>query len=347
MKKIGILTFHWATNYGAVLQSYALQEALKKLGYDVQIINYKPKKFDDSLWHFVRYRKFLNISEYLREHNKEHKLAKFRDVYLNVTKRYRSIIQLQTEHLNYDILITGSDQILNPSFLESGENGGSTAYFLDFGNDNVKIVAYAASFGTTYYPEHLIQKCSKYVNKFNLISSRELSGIDIFSKMGGDDVSLRPDPTLLHKSDFYYRLLDKQEPVPFTIRMYMLRGREKSLTKQIQKEVGEIISDPSIEGWLNAVNYSSHFITNSFHGMVFCLLFHVPFSIVLNSIENTGMNDRFFTLLQEIGLEKRIFSEANFSIKDLDYQFDWEQVDTKICEIRDRGWSFIKQIATC
>lgn len=67
MKKIGILTFHWATNYGAVLQSYALQEALKELGYEVQIINYKPTKFDNNLWHLILYRKFLRISEYLKD----------------------------------------------------------------------------------------------------------------------------------------------------------------------------------------------------------------------------------------------------------------------------------------
>ena len=249
--------------------------------------------------------------------------------------------------MDYDILITGSDQILNPWFLENGENGGSSAYYLDFGNIDIKRVAYAASFGTTHYPEHLIKRCTNYINKFRLISSREMSGIDIFSTMGGKNVTLRPDPTLLHTSDFYSCILTEQISLPRCIRMYMLRGLEKELPQQVVNEVKEIITDQSIEEWLNTIRFSSHLITNSFHGLVFCLLFHVPFSIVLNSLENKGMNDRFFTLLKAIGLENRIFLSTQFSTQNLNHQFDWNQVDTKICEIRDRGWSFLKQISTC
>lgn len=347
MKKIGILTFHWATNYGAVLQCYALQEALKKLGYEVQIINYKPTKFDNNLWHFILYRKFLRISEYLKDRKKEQKLSKFRNAHLKLTKRYTSISQLQTEYMDCDILITGSDQILNPWFLEYGEKGGSSAYYLDFGGNDIKRVAYAASFGTTQYPEHLIKRCTNYINKFRLLSSREMSGVDIFSTMGGNNVALVPDPTLLHTSDFYSCLLTEQASLPSSVRMYMLRGLEKELPEQVHNEVREIITDQSIEEWLNAIRCSSHLITNSFHGLVFCILFHVPFSIVLNTLENKGMNDRFFTLLTAIGLENRIFLSSQFSTQNLNYQFDWNKVDIKLNEIRNRGWSFLNQISIC
>lgn len=63
--KIGILTFHWATNYGAVLQCYALQSYLESMGHDVKVINYKPRQYDDNLYTFLRFRKFLNIKDYL------------------------------------------------------------------------------------------------------------------------------------------------------------------------------------------------------------------------------------------------------------------------------------------
>ena len=347
MKKIGIITYHWATNYGAVLQCYALQEALKELGYEVQIINYKPTKFDNNLWHFILYRKFLRISEYLKDRKKEQKLSKFRNTHLILTKRYTSVSQLQTEHMDYDILITGSDQILNPWFLEYGENGGSSAYYLDFGGNDIKRIAYAASFGITHYPERLITKCTNFINKFDLLSSREISGIEIFSTMGRKDATIRPDPTLLHTSDFYSCLLTGQTSLTYCIRMYMLRGLEKELPKKVHNEVKEVITDQSIEEWLNAIRCSSHLITNSFHGLVFCLLFHVPFSIVLNTLENKGMNDRFFTLLKAIGLENRIFLSSQFSTKDINFQFNWNQVDLKLNGIRNQGWSFLKQIYTC
>ena len=63
--KIGILTFHWATNYGAVLQCYALQTYLESLGHDVRVINYKPKQYDFSLWRFFRYRLFLHPKSFV------------------------------------------------------------------------------------------------------------------------------------------------------------------------------------------------------------------------------------------------------------------------------------------
>lgn len=68
--KIGILTFHWAVNYGAILQAYALQEYLKLEGHDVCIVNYKPKNYDDTILNFIKKYKFLKISEYLLERKK-------------------------------------------------------------------------------------------------------------------------------------------------------------------------------------------------------------------------------------------------------------------------------------
>ena len=69
--KIGILTFHWATNYGAILQCYALQTYLENLGHDVEVIDYKPKQYDDTLYAFFRFRKFLNVCNYFNNRRKE------------------------------------------------------------------------------------------------------------------------------------------------------------------------------------------------------------------------------------------------------------------------------------
>ena len=84
---IGILTFHWATNYGAVLQCYALQSYLTSIGHNVKVINYKPRQYDESLYKFLRYRKFLRFEEYRDARNKEKSLIPFRDSHLNQTDR--------------------------------------------------------------------------------------------------------------------------------------------------------------------------------------------------------------------------------------------------------------------
>ena len=95
--KIGIITFHWAINYGAVLQCYALQETLKALGHDVFVINYKPKRFDNTFWTFIRYRMFLHPKAYYRDIKKEKKIMLFRNKYLNLTQRYFSTKELQEQ----------------------------------------------------------------------------------------------------------------------------------------------------------------------------------------------------------------------------------------------------------
>ena len=92
--KIGILTFHWATNYGAVLQTYALQTFLESKGHEVVIINYKPRNYDNNFWTYIRNRKFLKHSLYKNELKKEAALSEFR----------RYIFILQIELLNPLIL---------------------------------------------------------------------------------------------------------------------------------------------------------------------------------------------------------------------------------------------------
>lgn len=132
--RIGILTFHWATNYGAVLQCYALQDFLESLGHKVQVINYKPRQYDNNIYSFLRFRKFLNFQEYINNRKKEIKIREFRREHLHLTDRVYQCKEIASFASYYDILVSGSDQVVNPSFLMSGEGRGvvSPTYFWDF-----------------------------------------------------------------------------------------------------------------------------------------------------------------------------------------------------------------------
>ena len=165
--KIGILTFHWATNYGAILQSYALQTYLIKCGHEVVIIDYKPKKYDLSLYKIFTSRHLLNLRESIKNLEKEKELAKFRSQHLRLTKRYSSLEELKTNPPQCDIYISGSDQVLNPSFTQYGEGRKSPAssYYLDFGDSSVKRIGYAVSFGCTVYPEKAKQIAQPLLKK--------------------------------------------------------------------------------------------------------------------------------------------------------------------------------------
>ncbi len=336
--KIGIITFHWAINYGAVLQCYALQETLKALGHDVFVINYKPKRFDNTFWTFIRYRMFLHPKAYYRDIKKEKKIMLFRNKYLNLTQRYFSTKELQ-EQCYYDCVISGSDQVLNVSFLRYGEPGGSKAYYLDFCNNKTKRVAYAVSFGAVEYPQDAIESLKEVVSRFSAISVRENTGVAIFKAMGRDDVTVVPDPTLLLDKELYMRLLKpiKKEK---KICLYMLHRRERYVDGLCNIEY-ITNNGGGIETWLSLIYSAKGVITNSFHGTIFSILFHVPFLVVLKTMNNVGMNDRFFSMLYRLNLSNRITTEkcCNFSI--LDEPIDWNIVDKKLKKYQKEGFDYL------
>lgn len=341
--KVGIITFHWATNYGAVLQTYALWNAVKSLGHDVEIINYKPRLYDDNLLTFIRFRKFLNFDKYKIDREKERHMESFRrEILTGLTERYTSLTKLRKKVHDYDVLITGSDQVLNPSFLKSGEMGGSTAYFLDFGGKNVRRISYAASFGTTVYPENLIKKVKPLIERFCAVSARENSGVEIFRSMGAKNPVVDCDPTLLHRADFYDRLLPHRENLPVINRGYFLRNRESKIADFLDRLDVTLLKDELITDWLASIKGSAHLFTNSFHGVVFSLIYHVPFTVVLETLENVEMNDRFYSLLTPLGLTHRMVLEGDFNEKNIQFDEDWEQIDKKLESYSKRGWDYLK-----
>lgn len=340
--KIGILTFHWATNYGAILQAFALQAYLKSIGHDVKIINYKPARYDDTLYYFFRYRKFLQYRTYRCICRKESFLKSFRSRHLIQTQRFSKEQDLTVEASMYDILITGSDQVLNPFFLQSGERGGSTAYFLGFTN-TVKKISYAASFGCTEYPVHLREKIKSLLTSFHAISVREVTGQAIVASLGFKDVELVPDPTLLLSADSYKVFVTCAYDEHYFA--YMLHGEQARLDGIVHKFDSKInkSTDECIENWLSNIYNSKGVITNSFHCVVFSLLFHKPFIVLLNQLENKGMNDRFYTILEKCGLISRISTYEEFNQSLMNMSIDWDKVDKVIDEIRTIGKNFLEE----
>lgn len=343
--KIGIITFHWATNYGAVLQCYALQEYLKQCGHDVSVINYKPSKYDNNIWTFFRMKKFMNIGKFLADLKKEKRIKKFREKYLNVTQRYFTIKQLQKYCNQYDAIITGSDQVLNYSFLQGAERGGSTAYYLNFGQQTTLRICYAVSFGTTLYPKDLVPIVTPLVKRLNSISCRENTGVEIFNSFGVKSVEVVPDPTLLLRDEDYIKLLPWKVVKHKKDFVYLLHGRYRLLSDAIPTDA--IISESeSIEQWLLNIASANLVITNSFHCAVFCIHFHVPFWVVLPSLQNKGMNDRFYTMLTKFGLTNRMVSEKDFVYSN-EININWQKVDTQLNNYSGEGKTFLYKAFNC
>jgi len=344
--KIGILTFHWATNYGAVLQCFALQSYLESKGYNVKIINYKPRRYDDTLYNFLRDRKFLNYREYLKDRKKEAALADFRSSHLHQTERILSYKKISSIVLDFDILISGSDQVVNPSFLMSGEGYGkiSPVYFLGFPFKG-KRIGYALSFGCVIYPEKACKIATKFIKDFDVISVREESGIDIMRTLGRNDAFVVPDPTLLMESQFYHSLADEgfyEQNTSYIYGFFIRHILERKYAITNVLDGKHILwnnddEDYTMQGWLNKIRHSEFVVTDSFHCVVMCLKLHKPFAVITELEGNVGMNDRLYTLLGSLSLLNHIVHKGQLTtILKLEIEeIDWKSIDYKIFQTKE------------
>jgi hypothetical protein len=349
--KIGILTFHWATNYGAILQCLALQKYLISQGHDVEVINYKPLKYNDNLYNFIRFRKFLHLSDYINERKKEKALTLFRETNLKLTELVHSCKTLPSVISKFDVIISGSDQVVNPSFLMNGEGRNiiSPTYYLGFPFSG-KRVGYALSFGCVSFPESCINIASKYIREFNSISVRETSGVDIVEAMGRRDAVVVPDPTLLMPSNFYHALALQYLKNDTYIYSFFIRNIASRKNLIGTCLCGEKIlwnnteGDFSMEGWLAKIKNARYVITDSFHCVVMCLKLHKPFIVITERKGNVGMNDRLYTLLYLCGLSNRIIWKEAFvtEIDQLYNEIDWTCIDSILDDYASKGKEFLK-----
>lgn len=341
--KIGILTFHWATNYGAVLQCYAMQEYLRNQRHDVEVINYKPRHQDKNIFAFFRYRKFLHLNEYYDSCKKEAALVEFRNSHLRQTERIYSYKNMESIANRYDVIISGSDQVVNPSFLLSGEGRGviSPTYFLGF-PFNGKRIGYALSFGCVNYPETARRIAAKYIKDFDIISVREKTGIEIVKSMGRDDAIVVPDPTLLQQPEFYHRLADGYKfnysgPFIYSFFIRHIADRKLAVNKLFKDKTvlwNNEHGDYTMQSWLNKIKHAEFVITDSFHCVVMCLKLHKPFAVVTENKGNVGMNDRLYTILGECNLIDKIIYKADISnIKIKSDNINWINVDSYIAKL--------------
>ena len=189
--KVGVITCHKVYNYGASLQSYALQHYLKKQGIKVYLINYLPDTFRSKYnLFFVRedrrkiIKKFpilkllmpLSNRQMLITWGRKRAFNEFDTKYIELSPlSYSSINELRKNPPVADIYIAGSDQVWNTDM----NNGRDASYFLDFGDERVKRISYAASFGISNIKEEYKTPIKEWLKRFEAISVREKTGLNI------------------------------------------------------------------------------------------------------------------------------------------------------------------------
>lgn len=345
--KIGILTFHWATNYGAVLQAYALQTYLESQGHEVKIVNYKPWIYDNNILSFFVFRRYKNIAAYKNDLKKEKVIQRFRQLNLHLTKRAYNCSKLPSVTEEFDVLISGSDQVLNPNFLRNGDFPKVTtpSYFLSFPFNGIK-VGYAVSFGCSTYPKEDSALASRFISEFDKLSVREQTGISIASSLGREDAVLVPDPTAFLSKAQYEAISNLSSFTSrgsytycFFIRNVEIRKQQVLLPNTIWNQEDGLYG---MEDWLKKIKEAQFVVTDSFHCVMMCLKLHVPFVVVTEWKGNMGMNDRLITLLNSVGLDKNLCYIDNLNLSDfVNLRINWAMVDDCLTKLSNKGIEFL------
>jgi hypothetical protein len=342
--KIGIITLPFNSNYGGLLQAFALQTVLKQMGHEVWSVNRRnrimPFKF-----------KVLSSTNRLIKSVISGKMGVIRSwatakeelVIDQHTNRFLSENIQTTDFLKsesdfeklsrykFDAYVVGSDQVWRPKYSPRLAN-----HFLGFidGTVNPKRISYAASFGVDnweFTPEQT-DECRKLLAKFNAVSVREDSAVKLCKQNFGIDATQVLDPTLLVSKEEYIRLVetdkipgcngslltyvldkspDKQE---FIKKIILETGltevsiMPKSLFRDAgRKKINDCIYPP-VTAWLRGFMDAEYVVTDSFHGMAFAIIFNKPFLALGNT--KRGMT-RFSSLVKLFGLEDRIILSAD------------------------------------
>lgn len=359
--KIGILTFHCAHNYGAVLQCYALQEFLKSMGHEVQVIDYRPK-------YLTRSYKLFNIRKYFRKNiflsfkifyndikyigKRKNRIRIFEDF---ISGMFNLSVRVKKNRIPdyYDLYIIGSDQIWN---INITDNKIDDVFWGKFNKRNKRIISYAASMDINFITkknQHIIRNL---LDNFDYVSVRETELQDILKKINIKRVDLVLDPTLLLKSIFWDNIIEKPLVSQKYVLVYQFVSNKdvKSFADQIALEIGaqvieinmDLINkvqhislyDISPNLFLGYFKYASFILTSTYHGTAFSIVFNKPFYYI--NWGNT-VNTRVDTLLSSVNLKDRI---VDSNIENIKYRnIDFIDVNNRMIKLREKSISFLRE----
>lgn len=342
--KIAVITMHAVKNYGSVLQTYATEQILKNMGYDVEIINYiRQKNLDEKL-----------LDTWTRNDNTI-KAALKKAVLLPTVKRWKKVFwsylqnnitlskhqytyesDFQAHPVEADIYCTGSDQVWN-----SGWNDGiDQRFFLDFTPQNKSRAALAASIGSEKLSSHEMETIKPFLEKYQYITLRETSALSIMEQIGiqKSKYNLCLDPTLLLSREQWLAHAKMVSHPKKYVLVYQLNhdsnfdefakkfAKRKNLeliricTRYDQVHLpGHAVMIPEVQellGWFHGAEY---IITNSFHATAFSINLNKQFVSVFPNEYGCRIRD----ILSLFGLENRRLSEyTQYDIADepIDYQ---------------------------
>lgn len=373
MKKAGIITFYKSDNPGAVLQAYALQKYISQNGYKAEIIQYADlkkkslkmnpvKRILHNFWYHTLKRKVFKDKKWQR-------VLKFIDTNDSLSeKRYTSADEISKLPPQYDVYITGSDQVWNDSI-----TGADYSYYLSFAPDNAVKIAYGASCGSVKTFLKNKEKKAEYLSRYDVIAVRETNFASVLQSDFGIDAQIVLDPTLLLSADEWKNISEQSEIVKKDkyILCYIMPGDKvvengiAQIAEELNKQTGykivrfglkdkdrlkfrkDDIFDAGPAEFVRLIADASFVITNSFHGSVFAVNFGKNLFGIINGEVDGSLTraSRLISVYELLGMNDRLIS---FSSKDKSWRasvksedYNYEKASAKLSEERKNSADYL------
>lgn len=376
-KKVGICACYGTKNYGSMLQAFATQEAVRKLGYTAEFIRYKKKKTLPSVlkqlprllnsnlmfdkWMAMKKKLLLEMhpSVKVQDRMRNENFARFgQQYYRDFSEEYYGFEDLKKSAAKYETVLVGSDQLWTPGGLPTN------FYNLMFVPDEVNKVSYATSFGVSNIPWYQKGRTSQYLKRIHYLSVRELRGAEIVGQLTGRKAQVVADPTLLLTAQEWSEAVPAREVIdqPY-IFCYFLGENEahREIAEKLSRETGlQIVTTPFLDSFVkrdmffgdeqhfdigpddfvNLIRNAKYVLTDSFHGTVFSILHHKQFLTFSRFASGTqSRNSRIDSILYLTGLDKRRYKQN--VLLEVQDTIDYTVVDEKLADLRKESYDFL------
>lgn len=374
--KIALFTWTYL-NYGTQLQAYSMCTYLKNNGQDIDFINYLTHKED-----VIRYGK-KNLSHQIKRvikkgkqislnrrmakigndniealKNRQYKFNVFMKNSLPLTKKYTATDLLNISDC-YDLYIVGSDQVWSPKYLDG-------RFFLDFVENKNKLVAYAPSFGVNSLDPEITERVSKWIQRFEYLSVREIAGKEIIKELTGKEVPVVLDPTFLFNKDEWYSNFEasNQQDEKYILCYFL---SENSYYWKVVSKIADILGlkviivpntpddfecpyekyiDVAPIDFAKMIYDASYVITDSFHGTAFAINFGIDFLTLARFSEKSkeSENSRVKSILELLDFDDRfIVSDTISCTVEIDKE-KWEKCEMLLEKKREESKQYLDNI---
>lgn len=382
MKKVGLVTCYFKSNYGSLLQAYATQKFLDSLKIENETIDVdknidfkkgKRKYYMSQIFNFTFIKSKLGMIKLKLDKKinkelgknisiREKKFKEFRNQF-RLTKELNTYAELKQYCKKFDNVLVGSDQLWLPV------NVVSDYYTLNWVPDEINKISFSTSFGISSIPEKYEELYKKFLNRINYLSTREESGKKIIKDLTGRDAKVVCDPTLLFNKEEWMDIQEKEAIIKekyilcyflgnsIEYRKFAERLKEKTGCKIISinhcdeyVKYSDVFADetPYDIGpaeFLNLIRNAEYVCTDSFHGTVFSLINNVKFFVFrrYNKKSKVSTNSRLDSLLETVNLKERLL-EGNEDIdKAIEMNIDFSNVNKKLEEFRSDSKEFLEK----